>query len=457
MAMRPKTLFGRMWLGFAAALLLVWLALLGREVHDVLVGQKAYATAENHLFARAALSLTQHLRDRPEQLRAALDEAELQRQQFWADMGFDPPAYRLQVLEAGQPAYEASQRSALAVERMGGARLSPSPAEHEGWLYVELQTPDGVLQLRRWQEIPGGWHFSANGLSYFARPLLFTLPLLMLPAWLVLRLGLRPLRKMGHSIAGRPETDLSPLPSSPYAELSPVVQAVNRLMARLELRLNREREFLVDAAHELKTPLAVVQVNAEGLLIASDPGRREAASGRLREGVQRLSHVVHQLLSLNRSHGELPAGDGASHDLVALTRDRIGLLLALANTRNIDLELESPDEAWMPMSRDSMGSLIDNLVDNAIKYTAPGGRVVVKICSKGDALAFSVSDNGPGIAPELHARVFERFYRLPDQDPPGSGLGLSIVERAAAQHRASVSLGPGLDGGGLSATVRFPR
>lgn len=457
MAGRPRTLFGRMWLGFAGALLLVWLALLGREVYDVLVGQKYYATAENHLFARSTLSLAQLLHDRRPQLQAALEEAEQQRERFWAEKGFDPPAYRVQVLVGGQSIYDTTRRSALAVERMGSSTASPTPSERPGWLYAEFKSPDSAVQVRRWQEIPGGWHFSINGLSYYARPLLFTLPLLLLPAWLVLRMGLRPLRSMGRDIARRPETDLSPLPPSPYAELSPVVQAVNRLMARLELRLNREREFLVDAAHELKTPLAVVQVNAESLLTAPDVERRQAARERLRDGVQRLSHVVNQLLSLNRSQRELQPKDRQSHDLVALTRDRITLLLALANTRRIELELQSPEEAPMLMSRECMGSLIDNLVDNAIKYTPPGGEVVVRIEQQAGALVFSVSDNGPGIPPELRKQVFERFYRMPDQAETGSGLGLSIVERTAGQHGGSVALGSGLHGRGLSVTVRLPQ
>ncbi|MBT9502714.1 MAG: HAMP domain-containing histidine kinase [Burkholderiaceae bacterium] len=456
MAQRPKTLLGRMWLGLAATLLLVWLGLIAREVYGVLVEQRGSATAGNKFFARGSLSVASLHKDRPQELAQALIESERRGQLFWDELGYDPPAHRLVVSIDGKIVHDETKMSPDSVTRLG-SHLAPTQSAHDRWLYADFASADGAVRVQRWEEVPGGWHFSIAGLSYYAKPLLFTLPLLLLPSWLTLRAGLRPLRSMGHDIARRPETDLSPLPPSPYAELSPVVDAANRLMQRLELRLNREREFLVDAAHELKTPLAVVQVNAESLLTAPNIERQQAARERLREGVQRVSHVVHQLLSLNRSQRELQAPDRQSHDLVALTRDRIGLLLALAKHRQIELELQSPEEAWMMMSRECMGSLIDNLVDNAIKYTPAGGQVLVRIAQDEAALEFSVSDNGPGIPPELRHQVFERFYRMPDQDQSGSGLGLSIVERTAGQYGGSVALATGLEGRGLSATVRFPR
>lgn len=155
----------------------------------------------------------------------------------------------------------------------------PEAPDAREWNQVRLASADGRLTIRRWQEVPGYWHFSNTGLAYYTRPLLLCLPLLLLPAWLVLRRGLRPLRQIGQQIEGRDARDLRPLPDTPYRELAPVVEAVNRLMARLSQRLGREREFLVDAAHELKTPLAVIEANADRLLRAA-PRRRPPAPAR---------------------------------------------------------------------------------------------------------------------------------------------------------------------------------
>jgi signal transduction histidine kinase len=454
MAAAGKSLLRRTFGAFMAVVLLVWCGLMAREVYDVKIVHARNGQAWNHLWAEHVRLQAELWQAQPDQLQRVLAELERLRTQEWNEMGYDPPIIELQVWQRGRLIHHIGPKD-LAETR------SPPDTQHfdsdAKWLYVEARVPAQELVVRRWQEVPGAWHFSLQGLAYYARPLFYSLPLMLAVAWLLLRAGFGPLKRIGRQIAQRSAKDLSPLPASPYVELAPVVSSVNALMTRLQERLEREREFLLDAAHELKTPLAVIQLNAEALQQQPEASRKAESTERLVEGVRRATHTVHQLLALARSGSDRQTLDLREHDLVTLARDRILLASQLAVCRNTYVELLAPDSCRMPMNRESMGSLIDNLVDNAVKYSPPGSRVLLQIEADAGAIRLSVADQGPGIPPALHQQVFERFFRLPDQEPPGSGLGLSIVERAAAQHGASVSLHDGLDGRGVCVLVRFPR
>ncbi|QPF75750.1 two-component sensor histidine kinase [Roseateles sp. DAIF2] len=452
---RRPSLLGRMLKGFAAVLLLAWSLLIAREVYDVKVSQQRYAKADNEHLARGVLLLIEPLKDLPPQrLAEALAAHERLRHDFWQAKGYNAPWALMQIWLDGRQVH--ADTPALRSARP--AELTPPPAlpEDRDWNQVQVGSADGRLLIRRWQEVPGYWHFSNTGMAYYARPLLMSLPLLLLPAWLILRRGLRPLRQIGHQIEHRDARDLTPLPDTPYAELAPVVDAVNRLMARLSQRLNWEREFLVDAAHELKTPLAVIEANAYRLQCAAPQPAAALAREGLHEGVQRITHTVHQLLSLMRSGADAAAASEAQsrRDFAALLRDRLALLAPLAHRRGVELELQGPEQAGLKLDREGMASLLDNLIDNAIKYAAT--QVLVRLeGSEAAGWRLSVCDDGPGIPPQLHAKVFERFYRLPGQEQPGSGLGLAIVEQVAARHHATIALGTGLDGRGLGVTLVF--
>nr|WP_316641263.1 ATP-binding protein [uncultured Roseateles sp.] len=448
-----KSLLKRTFGAFFGVVLLVWCGLMAREIYDVKIVHARNGQAWNHVWAEHVRLQTQLWLDQPDKLHAMLAELERLRAQEWQEMGYEPPIIELQVWQG--------ERLLHRFGPQGLGDRSPPDVRHfasdDKWLYVEARSPEQGIVVRRWQEVPGAWHFSLQGLAYYARPLFYSLPLMLAVAWLLLRTGFGPLRRMAKQIARRSAKDLSPLHPSAYVELAPVVNSVNALMARLQDRLEREREFLLDAAHELKTPLAVIQLNAESLQQSPEAARKAESTQRLVEGVRRATHTVHQLLALARSGGDAEAMDLREHDLVALTRDRILLASQLAVRRNTYVELLAPESCTMLMNRESLGSLIDNLVDNAVKYSPSGSRVLLQIDSDGDSVCLSVADQGPGIPEELHQKVFERFFRGLDQEQPGSGLGLAIVERAAARHGATVRLGPGLDGKGLTVTVEFHR
>ncbi|HEY0953647.1 MAG TPA: ATP-binding protein [Roseateles sp.] len=450
----PRSLFRRSLGAVFAVLFLCWLFLVARELIDIRVLQVKNGQAENLLWAELALERVRDTHADARQLHDALQALEGMREREWRLKGHRTPFRVLQVLRRGELLSE------LQPDLTGRDRVLPqetAPGQDERWLYAEVGDATRELVVRRWQERPGDWHFSLAGLSYYARPLLYGLPLLALPLWLLFRLGFAPLKRMGAAISARSAQDLTPLPATRYVELAPLVNAVNSLMARLQQRLDREHEFLADAAHELKTPLAVIQLNAEGL-DQSDPRAREEARERLRLGVQRATHTVHQLLALARSGADTLDLSKVRHDLVDLVRERIALASGLAVQRRIELALEAPDELPMWLNRESLCSLVDNLVDNAIKYSPVGGQVTVTLAEAAGAVVLTVSDQGPGIPAELRERVFERFVRLEGSAGcHGSGLGLTIVERAAAQHGAGVQLLDGPGGRGLTVLVSFPR
>ncbi len=455
-AARPahRSLFRRSLGAVFAVIFLTWAALIARELIDIGLLQSRNGQAENQLWAELAKLQALPRLDQPQALEARMAELDGLLRDEWRHKGHRPPFYLLQVWHEDR----------LLLRRdpdLSGRDRSPPQervyASDSRWLYAEASEPEQGLIVRRWQEKPGDWHFSLAGFSYYARPLLYGLPLLILPVWLLFRLGFAPLQRIGQQISQRSAKDLSPLPDSPYVELAPLVNAVNSLMARLQLRLEREREFLLDAAHELKTPLAVVKLSAEALDSGQDAERRAASAQRLHQGVDRATHTVHQLLALARSGADALDMAQREHELVALVSDRVVLASPMALSRNVELELQAPEECWLSANRESLGALIDNLVDNAIKYSPNGGHVLVRISDTPEAVLLEVLDQGPGIPAELQAKVFERFYRIPGQEQHGSGLGLAIVERAAAQHGARVQLSPGLEGRGLGVAVRFPR
>ena len=452
---KHRSLLRRTFGYFSAVLLLVWCALMVREIYDIKVVHARNGQAWNRVWAEHVRLQCELWAAEPERLGQVLQELERLRTQEWDEMGYEPPVIALQVWHQGRLIFHQPASG------LGPTRQPPNEKLHasdDHWLYVAAQAPAQGVLVHRWQEMPGDWHFSIQGLSHYARPLFYSLPLMLLVAWLLLRIGLEPLRRIGEQIGQRSAKDLAPLPPTPFTELSPVVQGVNELMARLQERLAREREFLLDAAHELKTPLAVMQLNAEALQSKVAGPARDAAGLRLLEGVRRASHTVHQLLALARSGADQEDLDIEAHDLVALVRDRIALASLLALPRGIEIELHAPEHCALPMHRESLAALVDNLVDNAVKYSPDGSLIRVDILPAvppDSPLRLRVSDPGPGIPVDLHAKVFERFYRMPGQSQPGSGLGLAIVERAAARHGARVSLSEAAPEGGLCVELRF--
>ncbi|WP_316676723.1 ATP-binding protein [uncultured Tolumonas sp.] len=281
--------------------------------------------------------------------------------------------------------------------------------------------------------------------------------ILALLTWLLSRRALKPLRELASAVAARSPGDLSPLEKhAGLRETKPLITALNRLFARVEDLLETQRRFVADAAHELRTPLAVIGAQAHVVQHALDGDEREMAAKDLQQGVARAAQLVGQLLSVARLDAASPSMERAPLDLARLAQDCVGLMVSQAVARQQDLGYEGPDSLPWHGNRPALVSAVDNLLANALRYTPEGGRITLRLARMRDAACIEVEDTGPGIPPEFRALAFERFSRLPGSAGSGSGLGLAIVRRAVELHGGIVTLDAGADGMGLKATIRLP-
>lgn len=303
----------------------------------------------------------------------------------------------------------------------------------------------------------GGWNFFIylNSRGYYVMPLLVCIPFLLFPAWLSISIAMRPWNRVVSEISLRAPDDLSPLKAVPkHRELRQMVDAVNGFLARVRESTERERVFIADAAHELRTPLAAMRINVEALqsYVSSD-SQKELLAGIIRSN-SRAARLVNQLLLMMHSEARI---DTVMEPvpLTTLIQERMAGLAPLAAERRIELEFYAEEEIWVTGVRERLMSLIDNVIENAVKYSPEGGRVEVALRAVNHSTQLRVSDTGPGIPVELRERVFDRFFRDPNQMQSGSGLGLAIVKAVAQQHNSSVSLSTSAEGG-LMVTVDFP-
>jgi two-component system OmpR family sensor kinase/two-component system sensor histidine kinase QseC len=238
-------------------------------------------------------------------------------------------------------------------------------------------------------------------------------------------------------------------------EIEPLVAELNRLLARLEKAFAAQQVFLSDVAHELRSPLTALRLQSQLLERAPDETARLEARTRLAAAIDRASHLVEQLLSLARSNPQEASPSFESVDLGELAAAALTDCHDLAQSRDIDLGLDAEGSARLMGDPVALRALLRNLIDNAVRYTPPGGTVQVRTALRGERAIVTVSDNGPGIPAADRQRVFDRFYRRPDTSQAGTGLGLAIVKAVAERHRAEVSL-EDAPGGGLRAVVSFP-
>lgn len=287
--------------------------------------------------------------------------------------------------------------------------------------------------------------------------LLLSFPFVLLPIWIAVRNGLRPLSRLSQHLANRRDDDLSPLNvGMRYTELERVTDAIETLLARLRNRLERERAFIHDAAHEMRTPMAVIGAQGHVLANAADPESQAQAEKALREAIGRASHFSEQLLSL-ASLDQSRALDKAPLDIAVLVQDTLAQMAPMALKRNIDLSFDSPDSVVVEMNPVALHSIVQNLVDNALRYAFDGGRVAVSLSSAPEAIVLRVADDGPGVPVEDRGQIFERFYRGRNHDAAGTGIGLAIVAKAVQGMGGTISVTDGIDGRGVAFVSTFPQ
>jgi len=288
-------------------------------------------------------------------------------------------------------------------------------------------------------------------------PFLALIPFFGVLIWLGVGRGLEPLEAMSKAVSKRRPDALAPLSERNLPdELQPLAGNLNGLLARLSQAIAAQRRFTADAAHELRTPLAALKLQLDLARRANAPAERAAALDDLEAGVARASHVVEQLMTLARVEPEAMAQSRTECDLVALAKDAIVARAALAADKGIDLGLARETPAIVIGDAASLGILLSNLIDNALRYTPRGGRIDVSVERDERGATLGVADTGPGIPVEARERVFDRFYRGEASEEPGSGLGLSIVKRIADAHHATITLDAASEGSGLAVRVHFP-
>ncbi|MEP6790220.1 MAG: ATP-binding protein [Ramlibacter sp.] len=301
-------------------------------------------------------------------------------------------------------------------------------------------------------------HLAAERAGAAIAPVLILLPLAILILWGVSGAMSRAVQDISRQAAMQDENTISELPLErvPH-ELKPLVQSFNSLLTRLRDAFANQRRFVQDAAHELRTPITAVALQLENVRRDMPPGACQQSFAQLEAGVSRAQRLVDQLLKLSRQEATTVEAIGTV-DLHAQLHESINALIALADQRNIDLGMVAPacEGSDAPTWRCAAGDLrsaVDNLIENALRYTPEGGVVDVRLLSEGGRPAIEVVDSGPGIPPELLARVFDRFFRVPGTGARGNGLGLSIASAAAQRCGMRLTLRNRDDRSGLVARI----
>lgn len=317
-----------------------------------------------------------------------------------------------------------------------------------------IQTSGQTVQVA--QDLAVRRNMASNLALRTLGPIAVMMPILMLVVWWVVSGSLEPVARVRSQVASRQADDLSPVSESGLPdEVRPLVHELNLLFGRVRTAFDAQQNFVADAAHELRTPLAALRLQAQSLDRADSPEARKVAVGRLTAGIDRATRLVEQLLVLARQEA---SNDAATRpvDLAELARRTVGDLVGLAAAKEVDLGLQHADAATIEGQPDALHILLRNLVENGVKYTPQGGTVDIAVRLEKDAAVVIVEDSGPGIPPEERERVFDRFYRVPGSDAAGSGLGLAIIKAIAERHGASLHLDSSERLGGLAAMVRFP-
>ena len=293
------------------------------------------------------------------------------------------------------------------------------------------------------------------GLKSAIVPMLLALPVLALLIWGAVFKSLAPLRQLNQSVAQRHPDAREPLNEAVSAEVQPLVQALNHLFQQMALQIDSERHFTADAAHELRTPIAAIRMQAQVARGSGADAERQHALDAVLQGCDRATRLVAQLLQLARLDADDTEPGDASCDAVADTRATLADLGPQAMAKQQVLSLDAPETLHLPMPPGLVGVLVGNLVDNAQRYSPAGARIDVRW----EALPtprLVVEDSGPGVSEADLARLGDRFFRVPGNGAEGSGLGWSIVRRVAQRDRLQVSLGRSPELGGLRVVVSWP-
>ncbi|HEM8062894.1 TPA: HAMP domain-containing histidine kinase [Enterobacter hormaechei] len=450
--LRLPTLVRRMLVAQMLLLTLLWCLFLTFILLEdlrsppILTGNETYETV---------FSLVESMDDRPQARNAVLAAFSKALREGYGG-GEDPELSINLIVRKNNEIIFSSDGAPTGVKNSRLGVMQHVQSEDHTWTSRTLKSAHSDVEVTLFTPA-GSWNFFIylNSRGYYVMPLMICIPFLLFPAWLSIRIAMRPWNKVVDEISLRTPDDLSPLKAVPrHRELRQTVDAINDFLARVRESAEREKMFIADAAHELRTPLAAMRINVEALQswVISE-SQQELLAGIVRSN-SRAARLVNQLLLMMHSEAHISTVMSPV-PLTTLIQERMAALEPLASGRRIEFEFFADDEIHVAGIRERLVSLIDNLIENAVKYSPEGGRIEVQLQSRDKCAQLRVSDAGPGIPIELRERVFDRFFRDPNQTQSGSGLGLAIVKAVTQQHNGRVSLSTSAEGG-LMVTVDFP-
>jgi two-component system sensor histidine kinase QseC len=295
-------------------------------------------------------------------------------------------------------------------------------------------------------------------------PVVLSLPLQALLIWWVVSKGLKPLRRLTEQLADKKADDLSPVALAQVPnEMRQMLDTTNLLLNRLSDAFTREKRFASDVAHELRTPLSVLQINlhnAEQQWQAAQIADPDNLMPALQQGVARMSQLIEQIMLFNRTNPEHFKAKLQSIEVVALCQEVIAELYPQLLQKDQQIELEADNQVQLLADPFAFKLLLINILGNAIKYTPAGGQVVMSLYNEAKKLRLVVEDSGPGIDESEYQRVFDRFYRVGgdrhSSGELGSGLGLAIVRDVVLLHQGSIALAHSRFASGLKVIMEFP-
>ena len=366
------------------------------------------------------------------------------------------PQFLIQVTTLdGQKIFQSSPAIALPLDAKPGI----SVYESGGTTYKVYSHLSGARRIQVAQDRESRRNMARTLALRTETPIVAMVPLLILLVWWVVSVSLTPLERVRKQLAERHADALSEVEEAALpSEVRPLVHEFNLLLGRVRNAYEGQKNFIADAAHELRSPLAALKLQIDGLRRATDASTRDLAINRLTSGIDRATRLVAQLLVLARQQASPVAIETQTQIVLSSTvRSIVGDLWETAQAHQLDFGMAMSDPGTITGYADALCILIRNLLDNAIKYTPPGGTINVSVVATPDTMQLSVEDSGPGLSPQDRHRVFDRFYRVTGSPGGGSGLGLAIVKSVADVHSAMISMGRAKTLGGLRVEVTFRR
>ena len=379
-----------------------------------------------------------------------------------------PPVHRYQQTLIFQVWTANSHPPHILLRSHNASENIPDPAPPEGfssgkwrgkrWHYYRQHDPERGLEVLVGENSHARNELAQEVAWHNIEPFLLGLPILLIVATLSIRLALRPLRRLTKGLRQLSPEKLDPVDiHNAPRELSPLIHALNHLLVRIDDAIENERRFTADASHELRTPLAALRAQVQAAQLAgTDAGHKECLE-KATQGVDRMTHLVDQLLTLSRLDEYSSQEHMQPVNLEEVARDSCAEIAPAALAKNIDLIFSPQQCAAINGLADMLRILLRNLLDNAVRYTPADGRIMISVYQPDDQhVELEVKDNGSGVPDEKLAMLGQRFHRLAESSTEGVGLGLSIVMRIAKIHQAELRFEHAGPQGGLSATVRFP-